>query len=256
MKIITLMENTTVDPNLASEHGLSLYVETQGIKILFDAGETGAFADNAEKLGVDLSQVDFAVLSHGHKDHSGGLLRFLELNDHAPIYVSSYVYDGQHNAAGNYIGPDPALRSRFRSYGEICHPAPNVTLECPKEAFGRIPLDTAGLQRTERGTLIPEDFRHEQYMRIREGEQEILFSGCSHRGVINIAEKYRPDILIGGFHYMKREPESLTPEAQALLELPTQYYTGHCTGEAQYAFLKNQMGARLHYLSTGSTLQL
>ena len=256
MKIVTLMENTTLDPNLTAEHGLSLYIETQGVKILFDAGETGAFADNAEKLGVDLSQVDFAVLSHGHKDHSGGLLRFLELNDHAPIYVSSYVYDGQHNANGDYIGPDPALQSRFHTYEETVYPAPGVTLECPKEAFGRIPLDTAGLQRTEKGQLIPEDFRHEQYMQIREGEKRILFSGCSHRGVINIAEKYRPDILIGGFHYMKREPDSLTPETQALLTLPTQYYTGHCTGEEQYAFLKTKMADRLHYLPTGGILEI
>lgn len=256
MRIVTLMENTTADPELTAEHGLSLYIETQGTKILFDAGSSAAFADNAENLGVDLSQVDFAVLSHGHSDHSGGLLRFLELNDHAPIYASSFVFDGQHNAACDYIGPDPTLQGRLHSCGEKFQPVPGVFLECPPESFGRIPLDTAGLQRMENGRLIPEDFRHEQYMLIREGEKSILFSGCSHRGVINIGEKYRPDILIGGFHYMKRQPDSLTPEAQALLALPTQYYTGHCTGEDQYAFLKTQMGDRLHYLPTGGVLEL
>ena len=88
MKIWTLMENSACQGDLAAEHGLSLYVETNGKKILFDAGQSAAFADNAEKLGVDLAQVDLVVLSHGHYDHSGGLRRFLEINDHAEIYVN------------------------------------------------------------------------------------------------------------------------------------------------------------------------
>ena len=256
MRIVTLMENTTCNPELTWEHGLSLYIELGETKILFDAGESGAFADNAQKLGIDLSQIDFAVLSHGHSDHSGGLLRFLELNDRAPIYASRYAFDGQCNAAGDYIGPDPRLQGRLGFYGERLELTPDILLECPAEKFGAIALDTAGLQRREDGKLIPEDFRHEQYLQLRENGKSVLFSGCSHRGVINIAEKYRPDVLIGGFHFMKREPESLTPEATALLALPTEYYTGHCTGESQYEFLKKLMGDRLHYLPTGAELEL
>lgn len=256
MRIVTLVENTTCNPELTAEHGLSLYIETRDHKILFDTGASGAFADNGEKLGVDLSQVDLAVLSHGHSDHSGGFLRFLEINTHATIYASKHAFDGQHNAAGDYIGPDPALAGRFCFYDETLELAPGIILECPASSFGRIPLDTAGLQRREGERLIPEDFRHEQYMLIREGEKKILFSGCSHRGVINIAEKYHPDILIGGFHYMKRDPNSLEPEAKALLALPTAYYTGHCTGAEQYTFLKLHMGDRLHYLPTGGILEI
>lgn len=256
MRIVTLMENTTMDPELTAEHGLSLYIETQGKQILFDAGASGAFADNAEKLGVDLTKIDVAVLSHGHSDHSGGLLRFLQCNDHAPIYASEFAFDGQCNAAGEYIGPDPALQGRLHFCGEKLELTDGIILECPRGSFGKIPLDTAGLQRREKGILRPDDFRHEQYLLIREGEKSVLFSGCSHRGVINITEYYRPDILVGGFHYMKRDPDSLMPEAQALLALPAVYYTGHCTGLAQYDFLKEQMGQRLHYLPTGSSLEL
>ena len=61
MKLGTLMENTTACDNLHCEHGLSLYLETGDHKILFDAGQSSAFAENAEKLGVDLRKVDFAV---------------------------------------------------------------------------------------------------------------------------------------------------------------------------------------------------
>ena len=100
MIIRILTENTTACPELTAEHGLSLYIEANGLRILFDAGQSDAFAENAQRLGVDLSGVDLAVLSHGHYDHGGGLMRFLELNDHAPVYVSSHAFGGHYNASG------------------------------------------------------------------------------------------------------------------------------------------------------------
>ena len=88
MKITTLIENTALSPAFAAEHGLSLFVETENSRFLFDAGQSGAFADNAARLGIDLRTADFAVLSHGHYDHGGGMLRFLERNRRAKIYVT------------------------------------------------------------------------------------------------------------------------------------------------------------------------
>ena len=79
MKIVTLMENTRCREDLCCEHGLSLYMETGDHKILFDAGQSAAFGENAEILGVNLKDVDFAVLSHGHYDHGGGLGKFLQI---------------------------------------------------------------------------------------------------------------------------------------------------------------------------------
>ena len=99
MKIVTLLENTACREDLTAEHGLSLYIETGAHKILFDAGQTGAFADNAEKLGVDLGKAEFAVLSHGHNDHGGGLGRFLEINETAKIYVNQYAFEPHYNAS-------------------------------------------------------------------------------------------------------------------------------------------------------------
>ncbi|NCA67648.1 MAG: MBL fold metallo-hydrolase, partial [Clostridia bacterium] len=77
MKITTLCENTSISPEFKCEHGLSFYVETKKHKLLFDTGESGIFAENAAKLGIDLSEVDIAVISHGHYDHGGGLPAFL-----------------------------------------------------------------------------------------------------------------------------------------------------------------------------------
>ena len=72
---------------MLTEHGLSIYVETDRHKILFDSGQSNAFIKNAETLGINLEEIDTAVLSHGHYDHSGGWKGFLEVNQKAEIYM-------------------------------------------------------------------------------------------------------------------------------------------------------------------------
>ena len=253
MKLVTLMENTTACDNLRCEHGLSLYLETGNHKILFDAGQSSAFAENAEKLGVDLREVDFAVLSHGHYDHGGGLERFLEINKTAPVYISSHAFE-PHYSANGYIGLDLQLQGKeqLRSVAEETALAEGITLY----QLDVVPADTAGLEMEEQGQRKPDDFRHEQYLLVEEGGKRILISGCSHKGILQIMEAFRPDILVGGFHFMKiTAEETLRKAAEKLLEYDTVYYTGHCTGQTQYAYLKSVMGDQLHYIATGTTVQ-
>ena len=92
MKITVLVENTTSNQKLNVEHGLSLYIETDKHHILFDAGDSNLFLENAKKLNIDLSLVDIFILSHGHHDHGGGLNAFLEINDKANIYVQHHAF--------------------------------------------------------------------------------------------------------------------------------------------------------------------
>lgn len=263
MKVVTLIENTTGRADLACEHGLSLYIEIGSLRILFDAGQSPAFADNAEKLGVDLSKVDFAVLSHGHYDHSGGLQRFLELNLTAPIYLHRDAFQPHFNAADKDIGVPPALRDcgRLIFTDNRTKIAEGIRLRACNDRSRPYPADTAGLQMLEDGQLRPDDFRHEQYLLIEAQEKRICISGCSHKGILNIMDWFRPDVLIGGFHFMKMNPdgpdaEFLTLAAEQLLQYHATYYTGHCTGDAPYAFLKRILGDRLHSLTTGSELVL
>ena len=251
MKLVTLIENTTTQAALPAEHGLSLYIETGKHRILFDMGQSAAFADNADTLGIDLKKIDFAVLSHGHYDHGGGMRRFLEINSHVPVYVNQYAFEPHFNASGKDIGLDPSLpKDRIRFVKDSLTLAPGLqlcTVPFP-------PADTAGM--TTAGNQ-PEDFRHEQYLLVEEDGKRILISGCSHKGIVGIAEYFRPDILVGGFHFMKTEDESILSEAaRRLLALNCTYYTGHCTGQQQYAYLKARMGQQLHSLSTGSEVVL
>ncbi len=255
MKLVTLMENTSCREDLGCEHGLSLYLEMGDHKILFDAGQSDAFAVNAEKLGVDLQNVDFAVLSHGHYDHSGGLGKFLEINGAAPVYVSCWAFEPHYNAAGKYLGVDLSLQQnrRIRSVAKKTELAAGITLLRLENA----PMDTAGLLVEENGERKPDDFRHEQYLLLEEQGKRILISGCSHKGILNIVDAFRPDILIGGFHFMKIEEEAkLSEAANKLLAYGTVYYTGHCTGQMQFDYLKSIMGDRLHYISTGTVLEI
>lgn len=264
MKIQVLIENTGSQPELVCEHGLSLYIETGSHRILFDAGQSDSFAANAAAMGVDLAQVDMAVLSHGHYDHGGGLAHFLQINHQAPVYVSAHAFECHYNAADKYIGLDPALQQEKRLIPVAGDRVLDDSLSLHTCAHHPIyvPADSFGLTAAYEGQRIPDDFRHEQYLLVREGERKILFSGCSHRGILNIVRWFEPDVLVGGFHFMKLDPtvpvqrQRLEAAAEELLRHRTRYYTGHCTGVAQYALLKQRMGDRLQYLSTGCSVTL
>ena len=94
MKLTVLTENTACRPKIQAVHGLSLLLETEGRHILLDVGPGPEFAENAKLLNVDLDQVEFCVISHGHDDHGGGLHRFLEENTHAPVYLAKAPLTG------------------------------------------------------------------------------------------------------------------------------------------------------------------
>lgn len=258
MKLVTLIENTTSRSDLRCEHGLSLYIETKTHRILFDAGQSDGFAENAATLGIDLSQVDLAILSHGHYDHSGGLLRFLELNQTAPIYLQRSALLPHWNAENKDIGVSPALQScnRLIFAGDQLELADGITLCTCNNRYRPYETNSFGLQVQEHGQSHLDEFYHEQYLLIQEANRTICVSGCSHKGILNIVDWFHPDILIGGFHFMKLDPArdaiQLEEAAQRLLASPTTYYTGHCTGTASYDILKRTLGDRLHCLTTGA----
>lgn len=270
MRIITLIENTPGAPGCIHEHGLSLYVETDRHTLLLDTGATGAFADNAAALGLDLSRVDTVVLSHGHYDHTGGVLRLARLAPRAQIYLqrsgAGDFYHGQ-----RYIGMDKAILE-----------LPNLHLldgDCrlDEELFlfsgitGRRfwPHSNRELRAAAPdGTLIQDDFAHEQCLVITQQGRNILLSGCAHNGILNILDRYRrifggdPDIAISGFHMKQADPytdaewQVIEQTARELQRCHTRFYTGHCTGKPAQERLLAIMGAQLRPLHSGEALVL
>ncbi|MBQ9063464.1 MAG: MBL fold metallo-hydrolase [Eubacterium sp.] len=262
MKITCLAENTAGRACCGTEHGLSLFIETNGKKILFDTAASGLFAENAEKLGVDLAEADIAILSHGHYDHGGGLETFFRINDHAFVYANRNVFECFMDHE-RYIGLDQKLydRPRIRFVDDELQLSEWAELHTFQKKRTVVPILSDGLSVKREGVLVPEQFNHEQYLLIRENGKQILISGCSHKGIINIMNWCEPDVLVGGFHFFrldmqKEGPELLEKTAEALLQHQTTYYTCHCTGTEQYAFLKERMGERLHYIASGDVVTI
>lgn len=256
MKIVCLVENTALNDLVCAEHGLSLYIETKQSKILFDMGQTDLFSKNAKQLGVDLSSVDLAVLSHGHYDHGGGLFEFLRINKSAPVYVSENAFGDYFNGTQKYIGLDKALAENERIVfcGENYSIKDGLTLSCCNTCEREYNFGSCGLTEKQGEAFADDTFLHEQYLLIEEDGKRVLISGCSHKGVLNIEKWFSPDVLVGGFHFSKLALDNtLAKYARQLDGYNTQYYTCHCTGTEQYNYMKQYMKS-LNYISCGQTI--
>lgn len=227
IQITALVENTSADPRLGAEHGLSLYIETGAHHILFDMGQTALYAANARALGVDLAGVDLAVLSHGHYDHGGGLAHFLAANPGAPVYLSRYAFEPHYHGSTKNIGLEPALAQnlRLRFIGETTPLGDGLTLYACNARPRRHDLGSFGLTTVRDGAFVAEDFRHEQYLLIEQAGKRVLISGCFHKGILDLVEWFRPDVLVGGFHFSKLPlDETLAGYARALDRSGTVFY--------------------------------
>lgn len=258
MKIISLAENTCKSGLYGTEHGLSLYIETEKHKILFDMGQSELFCENAKKLGVRIEDVDIAILSHGHYDHGGGLEKFLAVNNKSTVYISPYAFEPHYNSNKKFIGIDASLQGSSR-IAEVWHKTEiddGITLY---PAFLQKDIcnnATQGMFARKSGEIVEDDFSHEQYLIIEENGKRTLFSGCSHRGILNIVNWFEADYIIGGFHFSKYPAdESLKEYATILSKYPSFFYTCHCTGTCQYEYMKKYI-KRLEYLSTGDIIYI
>ena len=257
MKIITLLENDACRAELASARGLSLYVETGRHKVLFDMGPDEQFLRNAEKLGVDLSAVDMAVLSHGHSDHGGGLAAFCRVNAGAKIYL-------RREALGAYYAVLPGQEPHYIGL----RPDEGLTLFSGVEDDRTVRAVAPKLQERTGAGFRPDGFAHEQHLLIEENGRAALLAGCGHLGMVNTlraAKRYlgrMPDVVFGGFHLFEVTPDTpgagelIAATARALAEGTTVYYTGHCTGDWAFAQLQKTLGDRLRPMNGGTAAEL
>lgn len=257
MIITVLAENNSINESIGAQHGLSLYIETFDKKILFDMGQNSLFSENAEKLGVDLSEVDIAVISHGHYDHGGGLIEFLRINKKAPVYIHKNAFLPYYNGKDKYIGLDVSLADNERLVfnDEKLEITKGITLYSMNKEERIYDVGNFGLTVKKENGYAPDTFLHEQYLLIEEAGKRILFSGCSHKGAVNIAEWFRPDVFIGGFHFSKHVCNGeLEKYAKILDSYGTTYYTCHCTGKEQFEFMNKYMRS-LSYILSGESVK-
>lgn len=273
MRIVSILENTKQDKNLTAKHGLSLYIETEEMNIIFDTGPDKTYISNAKKMDIDLSKVDAVVISHGHSDHIGGLKYLNEINQEVKIYLSPKALDPHWLKLGMYyhnIGAKDNVKKNFKNRLyfvendiEIAKGIHIITLN-PTNDF------TKNLYKGENKEL--DDFNHEIMLVIENQNGIVLFSGCSHHGIVNMTkialEKFsnkKIDVIIGGFHLigipiintLGKTKKEISYLANTLNEMPiNSIYSCHCTGTKGYNILKNVLQNKLHPFPTGKEVIL
>lgn len=279
MNIKILMEDTKCG-GFACEHGLSILTEYHGKNYLIDAGTTGLFLENAAKMGADLSKADAVFLSHAHYDHAGGLVEFFKVNRHADVYLQKnagnrrcYKVTGDRKKdigipqgmleqyAGRFVYVDG-----YRDFGNGVFILPHTTKQLSARG------ERAHMYCETDGRMAADDFSHEQTVVFEEDGALILFNSCSHAGVENIMEEVgarfpgkKIKAFFGGFHMMgpsgisscnfeKEEVEKVAEQLTGFRE--TVFYSGHCTGEVAFAWLKEILGERLAAIHAGMEIEL
>lgn len=273
MVIKTLVENTSTSKEFGSEHGLSLYIETGKHKILFDVGASDLFLQNAKSLDVQIADIDFLVISHGHYDHGGGLKAFLKENNTAEIFIHNQAFKKHYARRTNdkidYIGLDESLKQDK----QIVFTSDKFFISKGIQLFSNIvkkeayPKSNNGLLIEENEEMVADTFLHEQNLLIEENGVSLLITGCAHNGIINILEHFQtvkgrlPNYVIGGFHLSSRSGGNETPDtidriSEHLIATKAKFYTCHCTGIDAFERLKSAMGDRIEYLSTGKIIEI
>lgn len=280
MKIAVLSENTAYQPNsnnIKPEHGLSLYIETYGHKILYDTGSSDIFVENARKMSINLSDVDVLIISHGHIDHGGGIEHFFKVNTKAKVLMHKKAIQPFYTKILGlfpfYIGlPLNVIKKNsnrisfiesnfnFTDYIRIISGFDN---QFP------LPQSNKSLFEKQNKQLQNDTFEHELLLLINEGNKNYVFTACSHSGIINMVDEVQCkypgntiDYVFGGFHTynpIKKKNESdayLQDLSFELLQRNTTFYTGHCTGQRNFNILKEKMGDGLKSLNCGQTLNL
>ena len=251
MNLTVLVDNNTIiDRYLFAEPGLSFFIETEDARVLFDTGYSDIFLRNAQKLGLNLSHLDYLALSHGHEDHTWGLdplIRLFteqeieQLPFHKPTVVahprtftsvreagipdSSPLVSAEKLAKHFTLSLDTRpqwLGKNLVYLGEI----PRLNDFEGKLAFGRKEGEVED-------DLIPED----SALVYRGSQGLVVMVGCSHAGVCNtieyakeICSDHRVQDVIGGFHLQKPTPEHLDGTLAYFQETrPGRLHACHCT---------------------------
>ena len=274
LRVTVLADNSIYVPGLVSEHGLSMLIEADRYRFLFDTGQGDVFLQNARTLGCTLGSLDAIVISHGHFDHTGGLEHALHQGGQPRVFLHpaalSRRFSGGDTAPVRSIGIPPkplkaieAIPDRLvwtRSSTEI---APGVwcTGEIPRVAppdidNGRFFLD----DECREPDLLPDD----QALFIETAKGVVVLAGCTHAGVANTLDfitrltgRNEVFAVIGGLHLKGAPPSAWDAAADALDQRNVRLVAPcHCTGPDAWSHLYSRFGARVQQTGAGSRFTL
>ena len=264
---IHCLVDTLAETGYMPEFGLSLFLETNGRRILFDTGAGEALIPNAARMGLDLNSATDIVLSHGHYDHTGGLAE-LDPPPRTPVYVGRGIMEpcwSLHNDGTKHeITMPPESQSVLAKcqVHEIdaftgIYPGTFLTGLIPRESGE----DCGGHFFSDEACTMPNLIPEEQAFLLASG---VLITGCCHAGIINTVEacrKARTDIairtIIGGLHLRHASEERLERTAAYLASLGLERLVlMHCTGENATEYLRSRLSCEVATLPAGRSVTL
>lgn len=274
MRITTLIEDKPMaNSNLYNEHGLSLYIEYGEAKILFDAGLSGNFIKNAENLKVDLTNLKYVILSHGHYDHSGG---FEKLVDKFKTPYKLVVGKGFFNRKYKFT-EEGTYKYIGNSFDEEFVNKNNIPIQYIEEDIFYITEDIMIFSNFKRDNdfeqiskkfqikqderYVFDDFSDEIVLAVKLDKGLIVILGCSHVGIVNILETIieRTGIpiygIVGGTHLIESDELRLNSTINFLKEKNIQLLAMcHCTGEKALEVVKERFKKNFLNNNAGSVI--
>jgi len=276
VRITTLVENTSNHPPLLAEHGLAFWIEYGSHNILFDSGASHIIQANAAVLGIDLTQTQAIVLSHGHYDHTGGLMRILDQAPHASVYLHPDALQPRFSCH-NDKPPRPvgmpnltAMHLRQQKKNHQLHWTTQPQQVCPGLwVTGPVPRvtdfeDTGGPFFLDAARNQPDPILDDQALFFQSTQGLVVLLGCAHAGVVNTLD-YIKNLtghkhcftMVGGMHLGAASPQRIHNTIEAMRAYqPARIGPAHCTGTHATAQLWNAFPDQSFTCSTGTTIEL
>jgi 7,8-dihydropterin-6-yl-methyl-4-(beta-D-ribofuranosyl)aminobenzene 5'-phosphate synthase len=274
LSITVLVENTANQAGLLAEHGLAFWIERGGRHILFDTGQGMVLAHNADKLGIGLSTVDDVVLSHGHYDHTGGLLAALPNFSRATVYTHLTAFRDRfvrhpQTVARPVRSPIESLDWLKSHVGQVIatrtHP---VELAEGVWLTGQIPRqtdfeDAGGAFYLDRACTQADTIVDDQALYMETDHGLVVLLGCAHAGAVNTLDyiclltgESRIHAVLGGMHLLNANEHRVVETISKLRELDVkQIGLAHCTGFSAMARLHHELPNRCFRCVAGTRIQ-